>query len=220
MSGVPSARAIASARRRERRREVWREFASHRSGVIGLIILVAVVALALLAPIIAPSDRLDVTQVDGSPNEAPSWAHPLGTEPGGRGVLAMLIWGARISLLVGFSATAVSVIIGTVVGMAAGHFGGAIQAMLLRIIDFFLVVPSLVLAIVLSTVLQRGVVTIVIAIGLTSWATTARLVRSQTLTIEARPYIERAWALGASDRHVVPSTCSRPCCRWCSPTRP
>ncbi len=196
-------RAIAAARRRDRRREVWREFRSHRSGVIGLVILAVVIALALLAPLIAPSERLDVTLVDGSPNDGPSWDHPLGTDNAGRGVLAMLLWGARISLVVGFSATAVSMIIGTVVGMAAGHFGGAIEQVLLRLIDFFLAVPTLVLAIVLSSVLQRGVFAIIVAIGLTSWATTARLVRSQTLTIEARPYIERAWALGASDRHVV-----------------
>ena len=115
----------------------------------------------------------------------------------------MLLWGARVSLLVGFAATAVSVIIGTTVGMAAGHFSGAAQSALLRWIDFFLVIPSLVLAIVLSTVLERGVLTIVIAIGVTSWAATARLVRSQTLTVEARPYIERAWALGAGHGHVL-----------------
>ncbi len=195
--------SVAALRRRDRRREVFAEFRSHRSGVIGLVILAVVVLLAVFAPLIAPRDLLDVTQVAGKPNQAPTWGHPLGTDPAGRGVLVLLLWGSRVSLLVGFAATAVSMVIGTIVGMAAGHFRGLSQAVIMRIIDFFLVVPSLVLAIVLSTVLERGVLTIIVAIGLTSWAATARLVRSQTLTIEARPYIERSVALGAGDLHII-----------------
>ena len=202
-SAARSGRSVTSARRRARLREVAKEFASHRSGVIGLVLLAIVILLAAFAPLIAPRELLDVTKVTAAPNHAPTLAYPLGTDPAGRSVLVLLLWGARISLLVGFAATAVSMVIGTVVGMAAGHFRGMGQAVIMRIIDFFLVVPSLVLAIVLSTVLQRGVLTIVVAIGLTSWAATARLVRSQTLTIEARPYIERAWALGAGNRHII-----------------
>jgi peptide/nickel transport system permease protein len=87
--------------------------------------------------------------------------------------------------------------------MAAGHYRGWGSEVLLRVVDFFLVLPSLLLAIVLSSVLQRGVWTIILAIGVTSWAGTARLVRAQTLTIEARPYIERSWALGAGHGHVI-----------------
>ncbi|MBC7597148.1 MAG: ABC transporter permease [Kineosporiaceae bacterium] len=196
-------RSVAAVRRRDRRREVAKEFRSHRSGVIGLVLLLIVILLAVAAPLIAPSHLLDVTKATGPPNHSPTLAYPLGTDPAGRSVLVLLLWGSRISLLVGFSATAVSMVIGTIVGMAAGHFRGTGQAVIMRVIDFFLVVPSLVLAIVLSTVLQRGVVTIVVAIGLTSWAGTARLVRSQTLTIEERPYIERAWALGAGNRHII-----------------
>lgn len=194
---------VAAARRRQRAGEVWREFCATRSGLIGLIVLVVVIALALLAPILAPAETLDVTKLTSGQNEPPSWANPLGTDPAGRSVLAMLIWGARVSLLVGFCATAVSMVIGTVVGMAAGHFTGATQAVLMRIIDFFLVVPGLVLAIVLSSIIGPGVATIIIAIGITSWAGTARVVRSQTLTVESRAYIERSWALGASNAHII-----------------
>lgn len=194
---------VAAARRTQRAKEVWKEFAHNRAGLVGLIILLAVILLALLAPLLAPESTLDVTKLTSPQNDPPSFANPLGTDPAGRSVLALLIWGARVSLLVGFSATAVSMIIGTVMGMAAGHFTGAAQAVLMRIIDFFLVVPGLVLAIVLSSVIGPGVATIVIAIGITSWAGTARLVRSQTLTVEARPYIERSWALGASDAHII-----------------
>jgi peptide/nickel transport system permease protein len=204
MSAVTNGRrSVAAARRVQRAREVWAEFAANRAGLIGLVLLAAVILLAFLAPVLAPEETLNVTRITAAQNEAPTWANPLGTDPAGRSVLAMLVWGARISLLVGFAATTVSMLIGTVVGMAAGHFTGATQGVLMRIIDFFLVVPSLVLAIVLSSVIGPGVATIVIAIGITSWAGTARLVRSQTLSVESRSYIERSWALGASDAHII-----------------
>lgn len=200
MEGVRSA---AAARRRAAAARMWRDFRTSRSGLVGLGVLVVTVLLALLAPVLAPERLLDVTQIDNPINHPPTWSLPLGTDPSGRSVLLMLLWGTRVSLLVGIVATLLSMVIGTVVGMAAGHFSGWPAAVLMRVVDFFLVLPSLVLAIVLSTVLHRGVWTIILAIGVTSWPGTARLVRSQTLTIEARPYIERAWALGASHRTVI-----------------
>jgi peptide/nickel transport system permease protein len=198
-----SGRASIRARRRARFTEVVREIGSHPSAVIGAALLLLIIALALLAPVLMPMDRLDVTKVTARGNEAPSGGHWLGTDPSGRDVLGLLLWGSRASLLVGFSATAMAMVIGTTFGMAAGHFTGLVRALVLRIIDFFLVVPSLVLAIVLSAVLSRGLSTIIIAIGVTCWAHTARVVRAQTLTIETRPYIERSRALGAGDRHII-----------------
>lgn len=202
--------AAVRAARRARWRGLARQFASDRTGLVGLIGLVVIVGLALSTPVLVPIETLDVTRITAGSNEPPSAAHLLGTDPSGRDVIGLLLWGTRVSLLVGFAATAVSMVIGTVVGMAAGHFSGWVQEAILRVIDFFLVVPSLVLAIVLAAVLDRGVLTIIIAIGLTSWASTARVVRSQTLTIESRAYIERARALGAGhgwiiSRHVLPA---------------
>jgi peptide/nickel transport system permease protein len=183
--------------------QVWREFRTSRSGVVGLSFLGLIVLLAVLAPVIAPARLLDVTQIDNPINHPPTWRLPLGTDPSGRSVLVSLLWGSRVSLLVGVVATVISMVIGTVMGTAAGHFRGWASEGLLRVVDFFLVLPSLLLAMVLSSVLHRGVWTIILAIGVTSWASTARLVRAQTLTIEARPYIERAWALGAGHAHVI-----------------
>lgn len=191
--------SAARARRRAQLTAVLREFAANRSGLVGLLLLLVVIALALLTPVLIPIETLDVTRLTARQNEPPSGTHWLGTDPAGRDVVALLLWGSRISLLVGFSATAVSMIIGTVVGMAAGHVTGWAQAVIMRVIDFFLVIPSL----VLSSVLSRGVWTIIIAIGVTSWAATARIVRSQTLSIEARDYIERSRALGAGDVHIL-----------------
>jgi peptide/nickel transport system permease protein len=195
--------SAVAERRKQQFKDNWTEFTRTRSGLVGAVLLLIVILLSVITPILVPADTLDVTKITAAQNEPPTAAHLLGTVPAGRDVLGMLLWGSRISLLVGFAATAVSMIIGTVVGMAAGHFTGMAQAVIMRIIDFFLVIPGLVLAIVLSSVLSRGVWTIIIAIGVTSWAGTARVVRSQTLTIEARPYIERARALGAGDGHIL-----------------
>ncbi|NIH80372.1 ABC transporter permease [Amycolatopsis viridis] len=195
--------AIAWRRRRAAVAAVWREFAADRGGLAGLGVLVLVVLLAVLAPVISDQAGLDVVHAPGKPLQPPSGQFPLGTDIDGRSVLLLTLWGARVSLLVGFAATILSVLIGTVVGIAAAHFGGWVSGLLMRFTDFFLVLPSLVLAIALSTVLPHGVPTIIVAVGVTSWPTTARLVRAQTLTIESRPYIERARALGGGHLHVV-----------------
>jgi peptide/nickel transport system permease protein len=203
MTTAETPRQIAWHRRRAAIARTWREFASQRAALIGLVLLGATVVIALLLPLISDQSGLDVTKATGAPLSPPDADHWLGTDNFGRSVLLMTIWGSRISLLVGFSAALLSVVIGTVIGIAAAHFGGWVSATLLRFTDFFLVLPSLILAIALSAVLPKGVGTIIVAIGLTAWPSTARLVRAQTLTIESRPYIERAHALGGGHLHVI-----------------
>ncbi|QIZ33750.1 ABC transporter permease [Saccharopolyspora sp. ASAGF58] len=194
---------IIWARRKARAAEAWRVFRADRAGLVGLVLLVVVGALALFAPLLTDASGLDVTRAPGMPLQAPSSEFWLGTDESGRSVLLLTWWGARVSLVVGLFAAVLSVLIGTVVGVLAAHFGGWTSRVLLRFTDFFLVLPSLVLAIALSTVLARGLPTIVLAIGVTAWPATARMVRAQTLTVEARPYIERAWALGAGHGHII-----------------
>jgi peptide/nickel transport system permease protein len=203
MTTAETPRQIAWARRRASLTRTWREFAGQRAALIGLILLGATVVVALLLPLISDESGLDVTKATGEPLSPPSGEFWLGTDNFGRSVLLMTVWGSRISLLVGFSAALLSVIIGTLIGIAAAHFGGWVSATLLRFTDFFLVLPSLILAIALSAVLPKGVGTIIVAIGLTAWPSTARLVRAQTLTIESRPYIERSHALGGGHLHVI-----------------
>ncbi|MBS3181644.1 MULTISPECIES: ABC transporter permease [Leucobacter] len=199
-----SPRYYAWARRRAALHDFWDQFRHHRAGMVGLGFLVLIAVVAVLAPVLAPAHMLDVTTlVDQERFAPPSLDHPLGTDHQGRELWVRMVWGARVSLLVGLAATAMSMVIGTLVGIAAGHFTGAAGNVLMRLIDFFLVLPALILAIVLSSVLSRGVLTIIIAIGLTSWAGTARVVRSQTLTVESRGYIERSRALGASHWHII-----------------
>ncbi|MFD9893654.1 ABC transporter permease [Amycolatopsis sp. NPDC059027] len=198
-----SPRTIAWRRRRASIAKTWHEFASQKPGLIGLVCLGVTVLAALLMPVISDSSGLDVTKATGGPLNPPSAQYWLGTDIDGRSVLLMTLWGTRVSLLVGFSATVLSVLIGTLIGITAAHFGGWVSAVLLRFTDFFLVLPSLVLAIALSAVMPQGIGTIIIAIGVTAWPSTARLVRAQTLTIESRPYIERAKALGGGHLHIV-----------------
>jgi len=180
------------------------------AGPVGLATLLGVALLAVAAPVLSDPAGLDVTKVGGPLLAAPSSGYWLGTDETGRSVLLLTWWGARVSLLVGVAAAVLSVGIGTVVGLLAGHFRGLAAAVLMPVTDFFLALPSLVLAIALSSVLPRGAGTIVLAIGLTAWPTTARLVRAQTLTVEVRPYLERARALGGGHghllvRHVLPA---------------
>jgi peptide/nickel transport system permease protein len=195
--------SIVWTRRRAALARLWREFAASRSGLVGLAMLAGIVSLALLAPLWIGEDDLAVVGVTAATLAPPSGEFWLGTDHFGRSVLELTVYGARVSLLVGISAAVLSVGIGTVVGMLSGHFGRWVSAILMRVTDFFLVLPALVLAIALSTMLARGLGTIILAIGVTSWPSTARLVRAQTLTVEARPYIERAKALGGGHVHVL-----------------
>jgi peptide/nickel transport system permease protein len=205
-----SPRAIAWSRRRASAARVWRQFRGDRAGMAGLVVLAVFVALAALAPVIFDSAKLDVTKVTGQPLQPPSAAYWLGTDESGRSVLALLVWGGRVSLLVGLLATVISMFIGTLVGIMAGHFRAWLGLLLDRLTEWFLVIPFLPLAIVLATVLGPSLLNIAIVIGVTSWPGTARIIRAQTLTVEARPYVERARALGAGhwhqmSRHVLPN---------------
>ncbi|MEU1531274.1 ABC transporter permease [Streptomyces fagopyri] len=209
-AGAKSSRTLARQRRRNSAVRFWRQYRTHRAGVLGLAALTLFALIALTAPLTVGSDVQSVTDAPGRPMESPSAQFPLGTDQFGRNLLGLVVWGARVSLLVGLLAAVLSVAIGAVIGIIAGHFRGWYATVLMRITDWFLVMPTLVLAIALATVMTRSLGTIILAIGVTTWPTTARLVRAQTLAVESRPYIERAKALGGGhwhimSRHVLPN---------------
>ncbi|MFD8528553.1 ABC transporter permease [Streptosporangium canum] len=195
--------SVTRTRRRAAFSRFRREYLRQRAGLYGAAILVAAVVLALLTPLITDPAGMDVTKATGAKMSPPSLDFPMGTDESGRSVLLMVLWGSRVSLLIGFMSALLSMTIGTVMGIAAGHFRGWASAVLMRITDWFLVLPSLVLALVLAAILGGGTSTIILAIGVTSWASTARLIRAQTLSVEARPYIERSRALGAGHWHIM-----------------
>lgn len=206
----PSPRTLAWQRRRRSAARFWKQYRTHRAGVLGLAALGLFALIAVTAPLTVGSDVQSVTSAPGDPLESPSAEFPLGTDQFGRNLLGLVVWGARVSLLVGLLAAVLSVAIGALIGITAGHFRGWYATVLMRITDWFLVMPTLVLAIALATVMTRSLGTIILAIGVTTWPTTARLVRAQTLAVESRPYIERAKALGGGhwhimSRHVLPN---------------
>jgi peptide/nickel transport system permease protein len=207
---TPSARQIAWARRRRALAVFWREYRKDPGGMAGLIILVVLIIVALGAPLLASSRGLQPALANYPVNAGPAWKYPLGTDADGRSVLTLLIWGSRISLLIGFTATLLSMVIGALIGIVAGHFGKIIDNLLMRVTDWFLVVPFLPLAIVLAKTLGASLGVIIFVIGVTSWPGTARIIRAQALAVETRPYLERSRALGAGHwhqmyRHVLPS---------------
>ena len=170
--------------------------------MVGLAILMLFVLMAI-SSIFAYKGRLDPTIVNGPRLAGPSLKYPLGTQVDGVSVLSLVVEGSRISLFVGFAAALISMGLGTAIGMWAGYKSSVTDAVLMRLTDVFLVIPWLALAIVLASMFGQNLWIIILIIGVTSWAGTSRLVRSQVLSVKERTYIERSRALGASDFHVV-----------------
>lgn len=182
----------------------WLALRRNRVALGGLAVLVLFALIALAAPLLA--DRSGLSAVDSIDN--PTWAGPggrfaLGTDHLGRSVWAQFVWGSRVSLLVGLAATVLTIAIGALVGVLAGFFGGWTDAVLMRLTDWFLVIPFLPLAIVLASVLDRSLATIIFVIGITSWPGTARMLRAQVMSVKQRLYVDRARALGAGQWHIV-----------------
>jgi ABC-type dipeptide/oligopeptide/nickel transport system permease subunit len=175
-----------------------------------------VVLLALLAPVLAPHDpnRQFAEGLTGSRPAGPSRRFPLGADSRGRDVLSRLLYGARISLVVGVGAVVLAVLLGLLVGVPAGYFGGHVEGALMRLTDVVMAFPAILLALALAAVLpQRSVWTLVLVIGFINWAAAARIFRSETLSVRERQFVEAARALGASDlrvlfRHVLPQLAS------------
>jgi peptide/nickel transport system permease protein len=196
----------ASVPVRSRRGIVWETVKRRPSAAIGAGVLALVIIGAVLAPVLAPYDlHKQVGPVFGHP----SWSHPLGLDDGGIDMVTLLMWGARISLVVGFAATFVSMVIGGTIGVAAGYFGGKVDTILMRITDYFLVIPDVPLMIVVAAIWGPSLFHIVIVIGILLWTSTARVIRAQVKSVRERVYVKRARSLGASHtrvvfRHVLP----------------
>lgn len=178
----------------------WRESASRRLGLIGAALLVAFVVVAIFAPLIAPYDPRSPA---GEPFGVPSAAHPLGTNDVGQDILSELIFGARISLVVGLASALVAVVFGGAIGLAAGFYRGVLDSVLMRLVDVTLALPFLPLLIVLAVFLGRGLLTTTLVIAGIIWAQPARVIRSQVLSTRERAHVEAARAMGAGPRHLL-----------------
>jgi len=187
-----------------------------KEGLIGSVILLVFVIVAI-APALFVGPLQTAVTATGGRLEPPSLTHLLGTDELGRDMLNLTVHGARVSLAIGLLATLVTVLIGVVVGIVAGFVGGFTDATLMRITDFFLVIPTFVLALILTPIIQDVIgnatteilgirmtlIVIVIVIGITSWSSTARIIRSQTLSLRERSFVDRARVVGAGNGHIM-----------------
>lgn len=173
-----------------------------------LIVIIALGLLAMFAPYLSFHDPVKASL--GEPMQPPSLDHPFGTDHLGRDVFARVLYGTRVSLMVGISAAFLAVALGALVGLFAGYFGGPVDSALMRMVDTIYSPPETILLMVLVTMFTRSVWTIILAIALTHWMSTSRLVRSEALSIRQRPFVESAMSLGAGDgyillRHIAPN---------------
>lgn len=172
------------------------------------VLIMLIILAAVFAPIAAPYDYLRQSLVDRL--QHPSAEHWLGTDELGRDVLSRIIFGARISLTIGLVPTLISMAIGTVLGMCAGFYGGKVDFIIMRLADVMLAFPSLLLAMVVMYTMGGGLINIFIALSLVNWASTARVVRSQTLSLKEKEYVEAARSIGVKKwtimfRHILPN---------------
>jgi ABC-type dipeptide/oligopeptide/nickel transport system permease subunit len=180
---------------------VWRRLLRNRTAVAGMVVLVLFALSGILAPWLAPHDPYR-SDLEGS-LAPPSGKHWLGTDELGRDILSRVIYGARLSMVIGTIAVSIGVAIGVPVGLFAGYFGGRFDLLSQRVIDVLLGFPSIILAIVLVTVLGVGLVNVMIAVGIVSVPTYARLVRGQVLSLKTQEFVEAARALGAGNARIV-----------------
>ncbi|MGZ4151430.1 MAG: ABC transporter permease, partial [Actinomycetota bacterium] len=180
-------------------REVWRDTA----GRVGVVVLVLVAFMAVVGPMIFPFDPSKVGTSAASIFAPPSAAHWMGTDELGRDVFREFLAGAGISLLVGLLATVISIVVGSAVGLAAGYFGGWVDAGLMRLTDFFLVLPTIPLVIALAALFGQSLGIIILVIGLTGWPPVGRIVRSQVLSLRDRQFVVRVRSMGASNTRIV-----------------
>lgn len=186
-----------------------RRFRRHRQAMLGLGLLLFLTLATLMTPILAPHDP-DAVNLAAGRLLGPSAAHWMGTDELGRDILSRVLYGARISLAIGFLAVTIAITLGTAVGAVAGYAGGRVDTVLMRTVDLFLSFPRLVLLITVVAVFQPSIPLIVIVLGLTGWMGVSRLVRGQVLSVREREYVQAARALGYGPsrvlgRHVLPN---------------
>ena len=204
---APTTRTVAVAGAGAARRW-WRRFSRNRGAVFGLAVFLAIVGMATFAPALAPYDPL--VQGVGPANAPPSWAHWAGTDSFGRDMLSRIIYGARIALVVGLVAVLLAMVVGVTLGLVAGYYGGAVDAVIMRVMDGLFAFPVIILAIAMMAVMGFGVKNVIIAVAVGFVAPFARVTRADVLAVKEEPYIEAARLAGVSGpaiiaRHVLPN---------------
>jgi len=176
-------------------------FSKNRPALFGAIVLLSLIVLATVAPYISQYDPLAMGA--GSNFATPSWNYPMGTDDLGRDVLSGVLYGGRVSLLIGFMAALTSAVVGIPVGVFSGFFGGVVDDILMRITEFFQTLPSFILAMIMTAVFRPSIWNIVLVLGLVTWPVTARLVRVEYMSLKEREFVQAAKTIGASDVRIA-----------------
>lgn len=178
-----------------------------KTGAVGLFLLLIIISLALTAPYIAPHDpaKANIAQKLLPPawEEGGNWEYTLGTDGLGRDIWSRIIYGSRVSLIVGFSAVAISGLIGLVLGLLAGYYGSWIDALIMRVTDAFVAIPAILFMMLFMFVLGEGIGTLIFVIGTTGWVSYTRLVRSEVLSVRERDYVRAARVSGAKALRIM-----------------
>jgi len=179
----------------------WRRFKRNRLALFGAVIILTLAVTAIIAPLIAP---FDPNQQDILHRlEPPSAKHFLGTDDLGRDLLSRIIYGTRVSLLVGFVAVGIAIMIGTLLGLFSGYFGGRLDALIMRLVDIMLCFPTFFLILMVIAFLEPNIWNVMVVIGLTGWPGLTRLVRGECLSVREREFIQAAKALGLSNLRIM-----------------
>lgn len=193
----------ARKRKRGQMAEIWRRMRRNKLAMIGLVIVFILLVIAVFANQIADYNTVAIKQNVVNRLQGPSAEHWCGTDEFGRDIFARLIHGARISLLVGVVAVCIALITGGTLGAVAGYFGGVADNIIMRIMDIFLSIPILLLAIMIVAALGSSMMNLMIAIGLASMPTFARIVRASVLSVKDQEFVEAARAIGAKNHHII-----------------
>jgi peptide/nickel transport system permease protein len=193
--------SVGSLTAPRRRAGLWRRFMRSRRAVAGFVVLVFFCLLAVLAPLVAPYSAEQQRLVDRL--QAPSAEYLMGTDGLGRDVFSRSVYACRVSLPIGIAAMIVSMSVGVAVGMIAGYAGGAVDSILMRFTDLLLAFPIFFLLLTVTALFGRDITVLILMLGLTSWGSTARIMRGEVLAIKEQPYVEAARSLGARDLHII-----------------
>lgn len=188
--------------------ELWKALKGNRLAMTGAALCVLLLVIGIVGPWIAPYDPLE--QDLSKSLQDPSWSHWFGTDSFGRDILSRVLYGARISLMVGVASQTIAFALGVALGVVSGYYGGAIETVVMRLADVTLAFPTLLLLIAITAAFQPSLVVVFVAIGVVGWAGMARLVRSQALVVRELDFVHAARALGMGDfrilfYHVLPS---------------
>jgi len=211
--GVENSGEQPRYRKQSKFKEVWKQYKKNKGAMIGLILLSIIVTVAVVSNFVFDYN-VDIAGMNASQRLLfPSLAHPFGTDHMGRSILARVCYGAKYSLIIGFSAVAISLVFGMIIGSVAGYYGGKVETIIMRIVELFLMVPSILLVIIFVVVFGTSITNLIVAMGCATIPHFARNARASVLTVRGSEYVEAAKAVGATDmqiifKHIIPNSFS------------